>query len=252
MSDHWYYCPNLRIGENTLPADEAHHALRVMRVRGGDSLTLFDGAGNVGVGVARADSGGDAIRANKKASSLVVEIREVLRNSAPSPKLTIITAACKGPRMTTLVEKCTELGVSRIVIAGFARSVVKVSSNGVEKLQRTALEACKQSRRPWLPEIRAAANGVDGLTKIAEDPLVAGFIANPTPGASALSQAVRNAGNVTAIAVAIGPEGGFTDDEVEAMQKYGAQAVTLTPYILRVETAAVCAASVVMCRDESA
>lgn len=248
MTDHWYHCPNLQVGANELPPDEAHHALRVLRVRDGDSLTIFDGEGKVASGTARTDIESKNSRA-KNAKSLTIEVAEIVEPEPPNPELTIITAACKGPRMSWLVEKCTELGVVRIIVTEFERSVVRVNDNTIQKLQRTALEACKQSRRPIVPQVISTPNGIGCVREWAAKYSNAAFFAHPTPNARKLADAARDLPIEKPVTIAIGPEGGFTDNEVKAMQECGAEPVSLAPNILRVETAAVCAASVVMCRD---
>jgi hypothetical protein len=69
--------------------------------------------------------------------------------------LTLLVAACKGPRLDFLVEKCTELGVTRLVLTEFTRGVVHIGRRHAEKLRRTAIAAGKQCGRSWLPEIEA-------------------------------------------------------------------------------------------------
>lgn len=83
-----------------------------------------------------------------------MQVHRVNTLTPPPRSLTLIVAGCKGPRLRWMVEKCTELGVSELCLAEFERSVVRVSEGHAQKLRTTAIEACKQCGRAWLPEIR--------------------------------------------------------------------------------------------------
>ena len=146
-----FYHEPLRPGELTLEPAEARHAAGARRLGAGDQVELFDGQGQVAIATLLPT---EARRA--RSGALRVLVSEVSRAPPPSAQLTLIVAACKGPRLTWMVEKCTELGVARILLADFERSVVRVGEAHLDKLRRTAIEACKQCRRAWLPELAGA------------------------------------------------------------------------------------------------
>ena len=143
--------------------------------------------------------------------------------------------------MDYLVEKCTELGVACIYLTEFERSVVHAGSQHLEKLRRTAIEACKQCGRAWLPEIIAGVKLPDVLPKVSEATLL---IAQPADDSVPFGTWLRdNATNSARLAAVIGPEGGLTPAEIDLLRHAGGRPVTLAAHILRVETAAVCVAA---------
>ena len=247
MDEPRFFCPRLRTGPMTLSPEEARHALGSLRLREGDTITLFDGAGHVG-------RGHIAVAAGPRGSIVQVEVEAVLAAAAPPHRLSLIGAGFKGPRPDWLVEKCTELGATRLLISRFSRSVVKPEADRAQKLLRTAVEACKQSRRAWLPEILA---GIDlraalALALALDQPPPGGatpphtsngtalLVADLDPAAPSLASWLHGHGPTFAhLAVAIGPEGGLTDEERELLRDSGGQTVRLGPNVLRIETAAV-------------
>jgi 16S rRNA (uracil1498-N3)-methyltransferase len=185
-----------------------HHLVRVLRLRDGEPVTVTDGRGSwrscrfAGGELALEGFGGTFDRAEP---------------------VTIALAIPKADRPEWVVQKLTELGVDRIVLLHADRSVVRWDSQRaprhVDKLRRVALEAVQQSRRVWLPVIEGPflASAVLPDMPVAE------------PGGRALAPADR--------ALAIGPEGGWSDDELAV----ASDRVRLGDGVLRVETAALAA-----------
>jgi 16S rRNA (uracil1498-N3)-methyltransferase len=230
-----FYCPTLTAGVVTLDAGESDHALRSRRLGPGDAVVLFDGRGHVAPGVICGGSAGKS----RTWGPVQVEVSRIEDRPRPESELTLVVAACKGPRLDWMVEKCTELGVARILLAEFERSVVRPGSQHVAKLRRAAIEACKQSGRPWLPVIEAP-----GALPVAIE-LVRGAhlaVAHLEPGART-AWSWQSAARRTRCAAVIGPEGGLTASEAAWLTKAGGELVCLGPYTLRVETAAVAFAS---------
>jgi 16S rRNA (uracil1498-N3)-methyltransferase len=192
-----------------LAADDAHHLARVLRLRAGETVTVADGRGGWRVCTfadgARLEPSGDVVTV-----------------AAPSVAVTVAFALTKGDKPELAVQKLTELGVDRIVLLAATRSVVQwddtKAARNLERLRAVARAAAMQSRRAYLPVVET----VRGLTAL--DGLA---LAHPDGGALDPS--------VTAIAV--GPEGGWTDDELAAVPRH----VDLGPTTLRAETAAVAA-----------
>jgi 16S rRNA (uracil1498-N3)-methyltransferase len=252
MSPPWFFHPDLDgagAGDIlSLAAEEAHHATRSLRLRPGDELTLFDGAGRFAI-VEQLDPPA-ALPSARRRTAPIHPVR-ILQTGVqpPPPPVTLATAACKGERLDWLVEKATELGVWRLVLIHFERSIVRTEPRQLERSARTALAACKQSRRAWQPLLSHAP-----FENLLTDPPLADP-ARHAPGAPLLLADPRAAAGLADLLAAapdlrrsaiviIGPEGGLSDPERAALHERGARPVRLADGILRVETAALAAAAV--------
>lgn len=251
MREAWLYCPDLHPGRITLPESEGDHALRSLRLRPGGAVTLFDGTG----GVARATlldepPAGAANRSGRSKhprhrQSATVSVQQFQTIPPPLHTLALIVAGCKGARLDWLIEKGTELGVSRFILTHFERSIVRVGPHHVPKLERTALEACKQCQRAWRPRIEARTSLADALTSVAGDTLLIAHLDREAPSLARYLSAHESA--AAHLAVIIGPEGGLSPEEVEHMRREGGHTVYLGEHILRVETAALAVAACWAC-----
>lgn len=191
-----------------------------------------------------ADTAGRGSRKSKTARGAEVIIERIEEIPRPVRELTLIVGGCKGERLDWLVEKCTELGVTRIVLAEFERSIVHVGETHVEKLRRGAIEACKQCKRAWLPEIDAGAALMTAV-QAAQGRGAALLVAEPDPAAPMLAAWLASRGKAAReAAIVVGPEGGLTTDETRRLHDVGAVSVRLAEHILRVETAAIAAAAI--------
>lgn len=241
-----FFCPAFEPGDTTLDPAELRHALGSRRLRVGDELILFDGRGRLGHARLVLASGSQAARGVRAARwrfarPETVHVDRVLVVPPPARCLTLVTAACKGQRLDWLVEKCTELGVGRLVLSRFERSVVRPETGREEKLRRVAIEACKQCRRAWLPTIEVRASLAAVLGDTGHDALL---VADPDEAAPSLASWLHGHGpNVRRLTAVVGPEGGLTSRELELLRAAGAQIVRLADHILRVETAAVAIAA---------
>ncbi len=225
-----FFCPQLaESGSVELAETEAHHAIHVLRARPGDVVELFDGAGLA------ASCRITTIRKR----DLELEVIESRRGADRQIDVTIATAVPKGDRFDWLVEKATELGVSRLIPLVTARSVVDPRSSKLEKQRQTVIAACKQSGRNHLMQISPVTKWSDFLSEIDSKQRV--FVAHPGDHPT---EAFFSEGSP--MTLAIGPEGGFTDVEVNAATAAGARAMSLGRYILRIETAAVAFAARVL------
>ncbi|MEZ6129035.1 MAG: RsmE family RNA methyltransferase [Planctomycetaceae bacterium] len=225
-----FFCPDLSTGSVTLEDAEAHHVIHVLRMSIGQTLELFDGCG----------TSATAVIANVGRRTVTVDVTE--RNACSRSErqtLTIAAAVPKGDRLKWMVEKLTELGVDRYVPLMTTRSVVDPKQAKLDRVQATVISACKQCRRNWLMEITEPMRVGDILQNTVENTTV--FIAHPThdpadgsdlPGLSAMGPRLS----------LIGPEGGFTGDEVELAVAAGARRLAWPGHILRIETAAIMAA----------
>jgi 16S rRNA (uracil1498-N3)-methyltransferase len=220
-----------------LESDDAHHALRALRLRPGDEFTSSDGRG----AMARCRI--------TRAERLLVE-GEVLERSVeppPRPWVSVVLAPPKGERLAWAVQKLTETGVDAVVLAEAARSVRRFEGDrgdrAVERLRSVAREAAKQSRRRTIPDVHGPLPWADAVAvAVADGPVVvlweqarAGLtsVLPPDPGR---------------VALAVGPEGGIPEEDARAAEDAGAVTASLGPNVLRTETAAVVGLAVALAR----
>jgi 16S rRNA (uracil1498-N3)-methyltransferase len=212
----------------TLTGDEAHHAATSRRLKVGDTLWLFDGRG----GLVRTT----LLHITARGGALNLRVEERRTELPPKPAIHLACALPKGNRQSTLLDMATQLGITDFTPLVCERSVVKPGANSAERWRRICLEACKQSRRPYLPILHASATPQEMVAREAGRANTV-WIAHPSAAAVAVSRAVEQ--NASAdVTILVGPEGGFTEQEVERTTGGGAQPITLGAAILRIETAA--------------
>lgn len=224
-----------------LPPDTAAHLAKVLRARAGDELILFNGDGREFKGAI------EAVRGSRVAAS-VGEGRQMNRESPLS--ITLVQCIPRGDRMDFIVQKATELGVARIVPVLSQRSVVRLDKNQAESKanhwRAVAVSACEQCGRNRLPAIEAAQPLLSYLGDSQPGTRLR-LVLEPesAPHGSAMpgSAAAQGPGGIEVLEaeIAIGPEGGFASDELEAFRVAGFSQVGLGPRILRTETAAIAA-----------
>lgn len=198
-------------------SDDAFHAIKVLRIASGEIFNLSDGAG--------AWSRVSVNNVNKK--SMTVTVLESGFEEALAEQFTIVQAIPKGDRIKESIEMSTEGGVDRIVMWKAARSIGRADEK-LEKLQLTAREASKQSRRFRIPQVSGVATTDQVVDEIAKAELALVFHESAT---STISRAVT--ADAKKVLIIIGPEGGLTDDEVETFAAAGAKVVLMGRPILR-------------------
>ena len=232
MADRYFSSEPLGAPTITLTGSEAHHLLHVMRAEPGHAVVLFDGRGGEYPGIVK-----QCLRAAVELD--VGPQRPVERELAFS--LTLAVCLPKGDRARWLVEKAVEMGVSQLVPLQTERSVAAGLSP--DKLTRYVIEASKQCGRNRLMEVTdrqkwsELAKGKSAVHRLVAHP------GGPSPAGLELSPH----GDVV---VAIGPEGGLTQSEVDQASQQGWQVVGLGKRILRIETAALALAAFVALRNE--
>ncbi len=209
--------------------DDALHAIRVLRMKSGDLFNLSDGKG--------AWSHVEALEVHKK--HMTVQVTETGRQEALDTHFTVIQAIPKGDRIKEAIELCTEGGADRIVMWKAARSIGK-SDDKIEKLQTTAREASKQSRRFRIPEVIGVATTNAVIDQIAQADLAIVFHESATMKVSELV-----APGCVKVAIIIGPEGGLTDDEIDTFAAAGAKVALMGRPVLRSAHAGLAALSAV-------
>ena len=217
-----------------LEPDKHHYVSRVLRLRAGDELRVFDGNGR------------EFIAAITKISRHGTQIRIVGETTAQTERrrrVHVVQGISRAERMDIVIQKATELGVKRITTVLTERGVVKLDAARAEKRrkhwQKVAASACEQSGRVKLPLIDAPVPLPDWL---ADKPgqVDAELILRP----DAHTPLAAIAAPKTKVCLLIGPEGGFEGDEYAAAEAAGFLPVSLGPRILRTETAAIAALAV--------
>ncbi|MDQ3752455.1 MAG: 16S rRNA (uracil(1498)-N(3))-methyltransferase [Actinomycetota bacterium] len=221
-------------GEVTLPAGESRHALRVLRMKAGDSVSVLDGFGRM----ARCSV------ANVIGDRLVATIREVDRQPRPRPALGVYQGAAKGAKLDDVVERLGELGAAEFWAYGSARSVVRWSPDKldrmIERWRARARSAAKLSGSAWVMEVGGVLGWRELTSKLSgeESALILWEEASEPLRARLPSDPER-------LALVVGPEGGLDHGEVEELAAAGASPVSLGPRILRTENAAAVAGAAV-------
>lgn len=216
----------------TLTADEARHLREVLRLKPGDTVSVFDGEGK--------EFAARVVQARREFAELALD--EEIKTARPeSPlQITLAVALLKGEKFDLVVQKATELGVNKIVplITRYADIKLRDQSDAAKRVarwQRIALEAAKQSGRAVVPEVSLPVTFASLLD--------VSCVLFSERGGHGLTQMETD--QITAI---IGSEGGWSDEEIEQARAAGAQIVTLGGRILRAETAAITAAALLQHR----
>ncbi len=224
-----------------LSGDESHHLVAVNRARKGDTVVAFDGKGSEWI----------CELAEESKNAAILKVRFTQKIKPLSFEITLGQALPKGPCMDAIVRKATEIGAARIVPLESERTQVRLDDDRqdrkIEKWQTAALEAAKQCGNAWLPEISPVQNATAFIEASRGYDLK--LIASLQPGAKSLKSVLNAFNNSQNRAPKkalwlIGPEGDFTPAELSAAKSAGFEPITLGPLVLRCETAAVYALSV--------
>jgi 16S rRNA (uracil1498-N3)-methyltransferase len=223
--------------ELVLDGSEGHHAATVRRLTTGEQLSLTDGEGTV----ARCR----VTSVDKR--SLVAEVLDVVTTPPETPRVVVVQAIPKGERGELAVEMLTEVGVDVIVPWAAARSIARWKGDRADKAlakwRTAAREAAKQARRSWFPTVADLATTDDVVAllsgasvRVVLHEAASGPLADvPVPGRGE-------------IVVVVGPEGGITDDELEAFSAVGAEPLRMGSSVLRSSTAGVAAVAALLAR----
>lgn len=236
MAAPWFHLDPLPdAGAVWLSKDEAKHATGARRLGEGDSVVLFDGRGTLATAT--------LLGTRDRRGDVEARIDSIERQEPISPRIELATALPKGDRLSTLLDMATQAGVDHLIPLRCEWGVVKPHGETPERWQRIAIESAKQSRRAWVPTFGApmtvaeACRGGEGCRVMLAHPGGAPI------GAIMESWGSRSAagGSPSTVRVLIGPEGGFSEAELEVAAASGAERVSLSPHVLRIETAAVVA-----------
>lgn len=232
-----FYCPEpAREGRLTLEGDEARHLSRVRRLAVGARVEVFDGRGESALA--------EVVETGRDRVELVV-LDAAAPDRQAAIELTLATAVPKGDRFDWLVEKATELGVSKLVPIVTERSVVDPRATKLDRLRRAIIEASKQCGRNRLMELDRLTSWVSFAAEPSHGPRL---LAHPGGLPLRAWPSGRRGGEAV---VVIGPEGGFSESEVEVARSAGWVAVGLGPTLLRIETAGLAVCSNLLALAES-
>ena len=241
MSFPRFYCPlPLSSGVSVdLPANAARHASRVLRLRVGDDLVLFDGNGGEYAGrIAQSDR-----------DRVSVDVLDWSDRECEAPiRLTLVQALQAGEKMDMTVQKAVELGVARVVPVSSRRSVVRLDGERalrrVEHWRGVAASACEQCGRNRVPEIAALESLERWLGKTARKDVLRLML---VPGSAHTLASIEPPLPGGSVELLIGAEGGLAPEEVGMAERAGYLGVRLGPRILRTETAGLAALAAIQC-----
>ena len=215
----------------TICGEDAKHISKVLRMKAGDAITLCDGCGS--------DYEAE-IEKSDKDSVVASIISQKKSESEPNIEITLFQALPKSGKMEYIIQKCTELGINKIIPCIMDRCVVKLNSEAdakkkTQRYQSIALAAAKQSGRGIVPTVEMPATFDEMLDLIKRYDL--SFAAYENEDGTTIKDIFKSAKDIKSIAFVIGPEGGISDGELEKIKTAGIQAVSLGKRILRTETA---------------
>jgi len=239
---HRFYCPSLPTPPTAhilpdvtveLDRDQARHARTVLRLQTGDCIHVFDGRGTIGNATVEIGS-----------STVMAHIGELQHVPVAQPVIDVAAACPKGPRARDMVNQLSQAAADRFIPLSTCRSTVQPRIGKLEGLNRVTIESAKQSNRAHLMAIDSPSSIESVIARPYDLCLMADPAAVPNPGSppDRIMQRILTAGHIV---ILIGPEGGWTNLEKEAVAKVGGLAWWLGPNVLRVETAAIAAVAIV-------
>jgi 16S rRNA (uracil1498-N3)-methyltransferase len=236
----------LEQGPFTLTGEDVHHIKNVLRLKPGDRITLCDSTGS------------DCLAQIERFSPAGLELIIIERKQGqtePSYQVTLFQGLAKGDKMDAIIQKAVELGVARFVPVRCSRSVTRVlpaeAAKKTARWQRIAESAAKQCGRSRIPEVSLAQDFMQAVAEASAADIrlmpwegerscsIRGFLEAAVAAGNLASPELQEpkTSHPAAISVLIGPEGGFTADEVEQARQAGITTVTIGQRILRTETA---------------
>ncbi|MDD5120780.1 MAG: RsmE family RNA methyltransferase [Candidatus Omnitrophica bacterium] len=243
-----FFVEHIQISENLIFLDDPkqlHHLRDVLRVRPSEKIGIFDNSGN------------DYIVLVKEIglSSAKLELMEKRMHDQPGLKITIACAIPKNAKMDDIIDKLTQLGVECIIPLETERVIVKLSrQKKIERLERwnkIALSAAKQSQRSRLPVIKAVSGLKEIIARAGDFPLK--LIPTLEGERKTLKALIHSAPkDINSIMVLIGPEGDFSPEEIVLSKSAGFQPVSLGRQVLRVDTAAIAVVSFIKLNEPCA
>ncbi|MCU9807158.1 16S rRNA (uracil(1498)-N(3))-methyltransferase [Paraclostridium sp. AKS46] len=221
-----------------IDGEDVKHISKVLRCRIGEELEICDNDNNEYIC--------EITNIDKSQVELnIVEVVDIERES--DLKIKVYQGLPKGPKMEMILQKLTEVGVDEIILVQTKRTVVKVDDKKedkkIERWERIIYEAAKQSKRGKIPKLRGVLSFKEALADMKENDFNIAPYENERT--KSIKQAIKGV-DIKNIGIFVGPEGGFEDTEIKAIEEIGGQSVSLGPRILRTETASLVASSIVL------
>lgn len=233
----YYYEGNLATGKIiTLEGDEFHHLANVMRSRIGERVCVFNGNGVFYFGNVKTI-------AKKYAEIEITD--ELTSNNEPQIELTVYQALAKGDKLSLIMQKITEIGASELALFESKFCDVKSNTHKKERMDTIAISASKQCGRATVTK----NTGIYSIKEVANQikDFDAFYVAYENKdGLTLVGDLLKNKPNLKKVAIMIGAEGGFSEEEIKLLDENGAKIVSLGNRILRTETASIVCAGVIM------
>ncbi len=224
---------NIRNTEAIIVGQESHHISKVLRMNRGDKISLFDGHGNIFEAIIQ------EITREKTKASITQHERAVIE----PPYLHLGFALLKGSKMDLIIQKATELGIHTLYPFTSQYSDAHKKKIKMDRWKRIIFESCKQCQQPIPPVLKPVQN-FNELLSIPEKKDKKIIFWEKEKAVDLKDVAFASEDNNQAVFIIIGPEGGFSDEEIELAQSAGFHSVTLGKRLLRAETAAIAAMSI--------
>ena len=231
---------NINLENNTciIEGEDVKHISKVLRCKIGEELEICDSDNNEYIC--------EITSIDKSTVELdILEKVDIKRES--DLKIKLYQGLPKGPKMEMILQKLTEVGVDEIILVQTKRSVVKVDDKKedkkIERWERIIYEAAKQSKRGKIPKLRGVLSFKEALCDMQNNDFNIAPYENERT--KSIKQAIKSL-DINNIGIFVGPEGGFDESEIEAIENINGQSVSLGPRILRTETASVVASSIVL------
>ncbi|MGI6686259.1 MAG: 16S rRNA (uracil(1498)-N(3))-methyltransferase [Bacillota bacterium] len=224
----------------TITGSDVNHISRVLRLKPGDQMMVADGTGREYL--------------VELISATPEKVETVIKESFPAgnePPLDVylLQGLPKGEKMELIIQKCTEIGIKKIIPVQMERTIIKLTPDKAEKRrerwQRISFEAAKQCQRSMVPEVLSVCELPQAINQLPKDTLI--IMPWEEEKGLGLKELLRNNGSLTgSVALIIGPEGGISPQEAAWAVEQGVKIVSLGPRILRTETAGLVTISIVL------
>ena len=228
---HWLYLPELASTGTTAVLEEAEavHAVRARRLRAGDLVCVFDGAG-----LTAAARISEVI---KRPLEVHLALEAQQHWAPPAVRIHLTSALPKGDRQATMLDMVTQLGITDFTPVSFERSVSRVRAGSQDRWRRVLIESCKQSQRPWMPLVHSPMDLGEWISCPTDDGVV-NLVAHKE-GESRSAVIEENLVGAKQVRLLVGPEGGFSENEFARLDRTQTTMASLGEGVLRVEAAAV-------------
>ncbi len=224
-----------------LDTEQSHHILKVLRLKPGDFLELFDGAGNEFL---------CRMHSQRNGSVLAEVQKREFRANEPSTRVILAQGIAKGDKMDYVIQKAVEIGAFAIIPFVSERTVVTLEQQKAEqknkRWQNIAREACKQSRRNMIPEVGPIMQLPQLLDTLREKRAVMLYEGEEKVGLRDILVKYKDSLSAQSITIIVGPEGGFSPQEAQRAENNNISIAGLGSRILRTETAGLVAASIIL------